>query len=67
MQTAASKTDATPGNAETAGRVHEMMDRQLGQLIHLVDDLLDIARITRGRIELKKEPIDLRTAVSMAV
>ncbi|MDB5793126.1 MAG: hybrid sensor histidine kinase/response regulator [Massilia sp.] len=56
-----------PGNAATAGRVHEMMDRQLGQLIHLVDDLLDIARITRGRIELKKEAIDLRTAVSMAV
>ncbi|MET0983743.1 MAG: response regulator, partial [Telluria sp.] len=56
-----------PGNADTAGRVHEMMDRQLGQLIHLVDDLLDIARITRGRIELKKEAIDLRTAVSMAV
>ncbi|QOL48771.1 PAS domain S-box protein [Massilia litorea] len=60
-----------PANAATAAatavRVHEMMDRQLGQLIHLVDDLLDIARITRGRIELKKEPIDLRTAVSMAV
>ncbi|MFC5478485.1 PAS domain S-box protein [Massilia suwonensis] len=56
-----------PGNIETAARVHEMMDRQLGQLIHLVDDLLDIARITRGRIELKKEAIDLRTAVTMAV
>ena len=56
-----------PGNVATAGRVHEMMDRQLGQLIHLVDDLLDIARITRGRIELKKEAIDLRTAVTMAV
>jgi CheY-like chemotaxis protein len=36
-------------------RVHGMMDRQLGHLIHLVDDLLDIARITRGKIELKKE------------
>ena len=56
-----------PGNVTTAERVHEMMDRQLGQLIHLVDDLLDIARITRGRIELKKEAIDLRTAVTMAV
>jgi PAS domain S-box-containing protein len=56
-----------PANADTAARVHEMMDRQLGQLIHLVDDLLDIARITRGRIELKKEPLDLRTAVTMAV
>ena len=60
-----------PGNAATAAataaRVHDMMDRQLGQLIHLVDDLLDVARITRGRIELKKEAIDLRSAVSMAV
>ncbi|MET0980500.1 MAG: ATP-binding protein, partial [Telluria sp.] len=56
-----------PGDAVTAARVHAMMDRQLGQLIHLVDDLLDIARITRGRIELKKEPVDLRVAVSMAL
>jgi PAS domain S-box-containing protein len=56
-----------PGDAVAAARVHGMMDRQLGQLVHLVDDLLDIARITRGRIELKTEPVDLRTAVSMAV
>ncbi|MFC5462960.1 response regulator [Massilia niabensis] len=56
-----------PGDAATVARVYGMMDRQLGQLIHLVDDLLDIARITRGRIELKKEPVDLRAAVSMAV
>jgi PAS domain S-box-containing protein len=56
-----------PANQDNAARVHEMMDRQLGQLIHLVDDLLDIARITRGRIELKKEPVDLRTAAAMAV
>ena len=53
--------------AASAARVHGMMDRQLGQLIHLVDDLLDVARITRGRIELKKEAIDLRTAVAMAL
>ncbi|MDB5792693.1 MAG: hybrid sensor histidine kinase/response regulator [Massilia sp.] len=56
-----------PGDAPATARVHAMMDRQLGQLIHLVDDLLDIARITRGRIELKKEPVDLRMAVSMAL
>jgi PAS domain S-box-containing protein len=56
-----------PRDPEAAGRVHAMMDRQLGHLIHLVDDLLDIARITRGRIELKKEAVDLATIVHMAL
>jgi PAS domain S-box-containing protein len=51
----------------TAGRVHDMMDRQLGHLIHLVDDLLDVARITRGKIELKKETVDLRAVVATAL
>jgi PAS domain S-box-containing protein len=60
----------SPRTAEpdaAAQRVHGMMDRQLGHLIHLVDDLLDIARITRGRIELKKEPVLLRSIVATAV
>jgi PAS domain S-box-containing protein len=56
-----------PGDGAALARVHQMMDRQLGHLIHLVDDLLDVARITRGKIELKKEAVDLRTAVGMAV
>jgi PAS domain S-box-containing protein len=56
-----------PGDPKAAERVHGMMDRQLGHLIHLVDDLLDIARITRGKIELKKEPVLLRTIVATAV
>jgi PAS domain S-box-containing protein len=56
-----------PGDAAAIGRVHDMMDRQLGHLIHLVDDLLDVARITRGKIELKKETIDLQTVVAIAV
>ena len=56
-----------PRDAEATARVHAMMDRQLGHLIHLVDDLLDIARITRGKIELKKEATDLHTIVQAAV
>ena len=55
------------GDAAAAARVHGMMDRQLGHLIHLVDDLLDIARITRGKIELKKEAVPLHAIVGMAV
>jgi PAS domain S-box-containing protein len=56
-----------PDDEATRARVHEMMDRQLGHLVHLVDDLLDVARITRGKIELKKEVVDLRTVVNMAL
>jgi PAS domain S-box-containing protein len=56
-----------PADPQAAERVHGMMDRQLGHLIHLVDDLLDIARITRGKIELKKEPVLLRAVVATAV
>ncbi len=43
------------------------MERQLGQMIRLVDDLLDVSRITRGTIELRKERVDLATIVRSAV
>ncbi len=56
----------SPDPAATA-RIYAMMDRQLGHLVHLVDDLLDVARITRGKIELKKEATDLGAIVAMAV
>ena len=44
-----------------------MMGRQLNQMVHLIDDLLDIARINSGKVELKKEHIDLRDTISSAV
>jgi PAS domain S-box-containing protein len=43
------------------------MERQLEQMIRLVDDLLDVARITRGTIELRKERVDVTTIVKNAV
>ncbi|MES2323671.1 MAG: response regulator [Pseudomonadota bacterium] len=55
------------GDAAVSGSVVAMMDRQLGHLVHLVNDLLDVARITRGKIELKTASTDLATLVSMAV
>ena len=51
----------------TVSRVRDMMERQLGHLVHLVDDLLDIARITRGKVDLQKEQVELRTVVASAV
>jgi PAS domain S-box-containing protein len=56
-----------PGDAQAVARVHEIMERQLGHLVHLVDDLLDVARITRGQIQLKRERIDLAAVLQSAV
>ena len=44
-----------------------MLERQVRQMSRLVDDLLDMSRITRGRIELRKEPLELAPVVSHAV
>ena len=45
----------------------EVIDRQLTQLIRLVDDLLDVSRITRGKIRLEMDLIDLTSAVTRAI
>jgi signal transduction histidine kinase len=44
-----------------------MMDRQLSQLVRLVDDLLDISRITRGKLDLRKEQIECRAVIETAL
>src|SRR5438876_1018968 len=45
----------------------EVIGRQLRQLVRLVDDLLDVSRITRGKIELKIESIDATQVVAAAI
>jgi signal transduction histidine kinase/DNA-binding response OmpR family regulator len=47
--------------------VRDMIDRQVQQLVRLVDDLLDISRITRGKIRLQTEPLEISTALARAV
>lgn len=54
-------------DAATMERVQTIMDRQLNHMVELVDDLLDVARITRGQIELKNAWIDLKDVLGGAI
>ena len=45
----------------------QMMERQVKQMVRLVDDLMDVSRITRGKIELKTDTIDLGEVLGCAV
>ena len=46
---------------------HEVLERQVAQLTRLVDDLLDVSRISTGRVRLQVEYLDLRDAVRRAI
>lgn len=50
-----------------ASRERDVIDRQVHHLTHLVDDLLDTARIVRGKLELRRVPVDVHTFVSVAI
>jgi signal transduction histidine kinase len=52
-----------PGDDPVVGEMSTMLDRQVGHLAQLVDDLMDVARITSGKIELRLSPTDLSAVV----
>jgi PAS domain S-box-containing protein len=52
---------------EVVANSKEMMERQLKQMVRLVDDLLDVSRITTGKLELHKERVELASVVRDAV
>ena len=51
----------------TVGRVVGVMQRQASHLVRLVDDLLEVSRITRGLIEVQRKPVELREILAAAV
>ncbi len=55
------------GHAGLIEEARAMMDRQLGHMTRLVDDLLDVSRISQGRIELKREWVLLASVVYQSV
>jgi signal transduction histidine kinase/ActR/RegA family two-component response regulator len=58
------KLDTPP---TTAARAREVIDRQVRQLVRLVDDLLDVSRITANKIQLRREPHELARLMETAV
>ncbi len=48
-------------------RMRDMMDRQLNHMVRLVDDLLDVSRITRGKIELRQEVLPISDVLELAL
>jgi len=52
---------------EDMAAAREMMERQVGHMVRLIDDLLDVSRITRGKVELKPERVDVREVINAAL
>jgi signal transduction histidine kinase/CheY-like chemotaxis protein len=52
---------------ELAARVRSMMERQVGNLSRLIDDLLDVSRITRGKISLKMQAVEIFQILNVVV
>jgi PAS domain S-box-containing protein len=55
------------GDEAAVREARGMMDRQLDQLVRLIDDLMDVSRISRGKIELRRQRVNLARVVQQAV
>lgn len=53
-----------PSDDPTAVRARDVAERQLRNMARIVDDLLDVSRITRGKIELRREPLELQAVLT---
>ena len=55
------------GAAERQARARDVITRQVDHLAHLVDDLLDVARISEGKIVLRNEEVNLKSVIAQAI
>ena len=56
-----------PDDVEQVKRLRQMMGRQLELLVRLIDDLLDVSRISRGKLNLRRECVRLRDVIDSAL
>jgi signal transduction histidine kinase len=55
------------GDADLREQACSTMERQLGQMVRLIDDLLDVSRITRNKLDLRRERVELASVIRHAV
>lgn len=67
ISTAAELLKLSAGSDPRTRRASEVISRQVKHMTTLVDDLLDVSRVTRGLVQLEKEVVDIKSAVANAV
>ena len=55
------------GGPSEVAKARQVLDRQVGHMVRIVDDLLDVSRIAHGKVELRKEPLQLASFVNSAI
>ena len=55
------------GSADTLERARAILERQVHHIVRLVDDLLDVSRVMGGKIELRREPVELAAVIARAL
>ncbi len=62
-----SKGNGTGSGNETIERIQAMMARQLTQMVQLIDELMDVSRIRRGKVTLRPTPVEVSAIIEQAV
>jgi signal transduction histidine kinase len=55
------------GKEDNVRRLHEIMERQMVQMVKLIDELLEVSRISTGKVVLHKERVDMRSVIEVAL
>lgn len=67
ISTAAHLLKAAPTDATRVARSADIIERQVRHMTELVDDLLDVSRVTRGLVELERKPVELKGVLGSAI
>ncbi|HEX2825461.1 MAG TPA: ATP-binding protein [Burkholderiales bacterium] len=67
MRTALEIMRIAPKNESARDQAQSVLERQVRQMARLIDDLLDLSRISHGKLELRREPVTLRAVIDSAI